>query len=178
MNFMTPDLLARLQYETTVDSATEQWMTAIAEYEKRLRTIRKHLPRGARALAFRQDPHDGQVLMVGFSGDGATAIIVLKLDEAGNRRLVLEYDLLKKPEWSHHPELADFGGSIPLWLYDEFDAVEEHDMRFFIHSILFSNGRELRLSFKRMRCKTIEQYLGMVHLGDSVATGEKLLQTA
>jgi hypothetical protein len=159
MKYMTPDLLGRLQDENTVDATSEEWDKALAAYKKRLLSIRKKLPPGARTLSRRYDPHDAEVLVAAINKEHPVAVILLRLDEPGNRIILLDYHLLKKPEVVKHPSLGEFGRPWQKWLYDEFDTVEENGVNYFSHSILLSGGQELKLSFLDMDCKPIEVML-------------------
>jgi len=172
---MTPELLARAQDEKTVDAASDEWEKALERYTEHLRAIWPKLPRSARRLARRVNLHDAVTLLVGIKEASTKAMILLHLDEPGDQTFVILYDLLKKMEWFDHSSLTKTasGGDHPLWLYDEFDVVEENDIKYFTHSILFSNGWELKLSFRGMYGGRIKQFLNQVR-----ALSREDLQTA
>lgn len=158
MNYMTPDLLVRLQDDSAVDAASEEWEKNIAAYTEHLRAIRKDLPRGVRRLTGRLCLHDAEVLAIGLDKQRPLVVIVLKLDEPAGEIVMLQYVLLKKPEVVSHRSLEQFGRPWRRWLYDEFDAVEENGVRFFRHAVLFSGGQEMRLSFLDARRQVVQNY--------------------
>ncbi len=146
MKFLTPDLLARFQSEdeTTALRAHDEWEEAGERYHVELDSIRNKLPANAVSLMDRFFLHDARVVWVG-SGDGAL-VFVLMLDGDGGG-LQLEYDLAEPATLTPHPELAE---DSPLeWLYDEFTLAG--DAAVFVHSILFTDGSELRLAVNALR---------------------------
>jgi hypothetical protein len=165
MKYMTPELLARAQDENTVDAASEEWDKALDAYTKHLKSVWKKLPRPVRHLAKRANLHDAEVFFVGTKRGGFSALVLLELDKPGDRIFILQYDLIKAMEWSEHSSVSKLGraGNRPLWLYDEFDMVqEESGFRYYTHSILFSDGHELKLSFRKVFGGHVSQLINLV----------------
>jgi len=150
MNYMTAELLARYQSENDSASleASEQWERAGERYRMELEGVREQLPGAALELVDRFNLHDARVLWVGL-GEGAL-VFVLMLDGDGGG-LQLEYDLAQPAMLTPHPEIAE---DCPLeWLYDEFGVTGKAPDAPSVHSILFTDGSELRLTFTALRCR-------------------------
>jgi hypothetical protein len=158
MKYMTADLVAKLQDENMPDAAAEEWERAIDAYRRHLRSIWDDLPSGAKTLFRRYCPHDVRVLDIAVYGKHPIVLIFLRLDEPYNKDVLLQYVLVKNLEIYNHPSLDKLGEPWQEWDYDEFDAVEENGNSYFTHSILFSGGRELKISFKDLRCRPIRKF--------------------
>ncbi len=145
MKYMTPELLAQYQSEDadTALQAYEQWEQAGERYQGELSELRRQLPESAVELMDRFRLHDARVLWAGI-GDGALAIVLmLDGDEGG---LQIDYDLAAPAAVVPHTEIAE---DCPVeWLYDEWGLT---DGGAFVHSILFTDGAELRLVFRGLR---------------------------
>ncbi len=149
MKYMTPELLAR--YQSANDEAAlaayDEWQAAGERYRAELDVIRDKLPPAALLLVDRFCLHDARVVGVGVGANALAFILVLDGEGGG---LHLEYDLVQPVALTPHPEIAE---DCPLeWLYDEFALGGEEGGGAFVHSILFTNGSELRLVFRSMRC--------------------------
>jgi len=148
MKYMTPELLARYQSEDadTALQAYEQWEQAGERYRAELSVVRRQLPESAVELMDRFRLHDARVLWAGI-GDGALAIVLLLDGEEGG--LQIEYDLAAPAAVTPHPEIAE---DCPVeWLYDEWGLTDGDGGGSFVHSILFTDGAELRLVFRNLR---------------------------
>lgn len=159
MKYMTPELLSRYQSEDegVALQAFEQWEQAGDNYRAELQSLRQKLPQEAVDLIDRFPLHDARVLFVGV--DPTAVVFVLMLDGDGGG-LQLEYDLMEPPALTLHPEIAD---ACPLeWMYDELSEADGH----FVHTILFSDGSELRLAFRSIRWR---HYPKAMFVGDPLS---------
>jgi hypothetical protein len=156
---MTPDLLARLQDDATVDAASEEWDAACAAYEDHFRAIQPGLPQAAGLVARGLHLHDAAVLAIAVNRKRTAVRIYLRLDEPGGRMIVLRYSGLRAFDLVDHPPLADSGKPLGSWLYSEFDVAEADGQWVATHAILFSGGKELRLSFRDLHVGRIEQFI-------------------
>jgi hypothetical protein len=75
-------------------------------------------------------------------------VLVLQLDPPPQEFLVLHYRLVVLDEVSHHRRLREERWSPLEWLHDEVDLIPSDDHFEFEHSILFTQGLELRLHFR------------------------------
>jgi hypothetical protein len=168
MKYMTPELLARYQSddEGAALKAYEQWEEAGDRYRAELLAIRPRLPQSAVDLTNRFALHDARVLWAAVGGD--TLVFVLRLDGEGGG-LQLEYGLAEPATLITHPGIAE---DCPLeWLYDEFALAAEGEGAPIVHSILFTDGSELRLAFTELRWRHFPKtmFLGRPGIGDGTA---------
>ncbi len=108
---------------------------------------------------------NSKLLVLGVRNDLRMISLFLELDDAAETGLQLAYDLARKPELLKHPELAEKGTPIE-WLYDEFDVRKVGARRIFTHAILFTGGRELKLSFHKLRLIPYEKIVIQGRGGD------------
>jgi hypothetical protein len=151
MKYFTPDLLLRFGSEddATADAAHLEWERKSRQYQERLDDLRSQLPRTAKSLLRRYCLHDARVLMLGISRDDLALSLFLELADEAGTAVQLVYDLVRKPRLRKHPELTERGAPLE-WLYDEFDVEEGKGGKVFTHSILFADGQELRLAFRKL----------------------------
>ena len=148
MKYMTAGLLARYQSEDegTARQAYEEWEQAGELYRAELQDMRPRLPAEAVELLERYCLHDARVLFA--AADAGALVFVLLLDGDGGG-LQLEYDLTEPAALTPPPEIAE---DCPLeWLYDEFGVPDAAGKATFFHSILFTDGSELRLTCRALR---------------------------
>jgi hypothetical protein len=149
MKYFTPDLLARFgsANDQIADSAQQEWEQAHEVYVKHLEAIGPMLPPPLQSLLDRCYLHDAKVLTMAL-GDNSFSIM-LKLDTPRGEWIELRYSLKGKPKFIVHPDLVE--KDVPLeWLYDEIAATAEDNTNTLTHSILFTGGRELELSFDNL----------------------------
>jgi hypothetical protein len=160
MKFFTPDLLARFGSadDATADAAHREWEQADGKYRKRLDRIRAKLPPAARELTRRFCLHDARLLTLGVRDDYRSLFLFLSLDTPDGEGLLLEYDLVKRPQILKHPSLSEPGTPLE-WLYDEFGVGRGRGHPTFKHSILFTGGRELDLTFRGLRLRLFKKVL-------------------
>src|SRR5262249_36518301 len=124
-----------------------EWEQAHEAYVKHLETIRPMLPPPLQSLLDRCYLHDAKVLTMALGENSFS--MMLKLNTPPGEWIELRYSLKGKPQFIVHPDLAEKG--VPLaWLYDEIGATTEDNTVTLTHSILFTRGRELQLSFDNL----------------------------
>ncbi len=159
MKYFTPDLLVRADSEDDkiAEAAHQAWEKATQRYLAFLRTIRTKLPAGARRLARKVCLHDARVKMVATKEDPLTLSLFLQFSSPSTEGVQLFYDLAARPKRITHPQLAS--SRTPLeWLYDEFGVVKKEKPRTFTHSILFTGGHEMRLTFRGLKVQVFENF--------------------
>jgi hypothetical protein len=168
MNYMTPELLARVrsQDDDVAEAAAEEWERRGEEYRKRLQEIRSRhgLPRGLRKLLNRDVLHDAKVLTLAVDEEGKRFSVFVELARpAGSesKRLELEYRLVGGPrglDLKQHAALKGDGREFGWWLYDEI-GVTEGKVELYTHSILFTGGWEVQLTFFSLACRPLDFFL-------------------
>jgi hypothetical protein len=146
MKYFTPERYVRLgdlHEESAFRTATEDWEQALTAYRTRLREIQDTLPASLRQLLQSFSLHDADVLTMG--QQGLTYVIVLRLDPC-HRDLVLNYTLAEEPSLDRSALPPEHCSPHVEWLYDEIELAKT-EPPVFDHSILLSNGWELRLRF-------------------------------
>ena len=154
MNYFTRERYLALQErdDDAMDAADAAWATVADQYDAYVRTIRPELPEAVRQLLEGFYLHDARVLSMGQRGD--TFVITLQLDVPPNELLTITYSLAGTPEirTDRFPWAAP--AETPHWLYEEIELVHDGNERRFAHSILFSNGWEVRLPFRAVDMAT------------------------
>jgi hypothetical protein len=159
---MTPELIARFRSndDAIAEPASVEWELQGAAYRKRLKEIRTCLPPGARRLLQRYSLHDARVLTMA-ADEVPHFSVFLELDcptSEADRYIELRYRLAggiaKTLKLLHYEELAEDGKPLGWCMYDEID-MEEGPVEAFTHSILFTGGWELRLTFFTMHCRRL-----------------------
>jgi hypothetical protein len=91
--------------------------------------------------------HDADILSMGQEGN--TFVIVLQLDAPPHNLLTLLYSLAGEPLIDRSVLPPQYCSPRPQWLHEELEVVEQGGgERHFVHSILLSNGWQLRLPFR------------------------------
>jgi hypothetical protein len=157
MRFFTPDLYIRFNSpdEETADRADEEWEVAVRAYRKHLKGLAGHLPPAAEKLANRPF-HDAELLGLrpdigppdsSFPGPSAA----VALEQEGEIITLLYF--LREPVRTH-PGVGGwrFSKEDVHWLYDELDVSPRAP--FFLHRILFSDGRVVEIPFWGLACLT------------------------
>jgi hypothetical protein len=167
MKFFTPDLLIRFGStdDAIADAAQDEWETAHRQYLDHLREIRSKLPRSVQDFLRRICLHDARLLTLGIREDSGKLLLFLELDTPPDKGVLLTYDLAKRPELVIHPSLSEQGTPVE-WLYDEIDVAKGGKPSIFTHSILFTGGRELQLTFRRMRVMLFQKVFGKAAEGN------------
>lgn len=176
MKFFTPELLTRFGSDdpAIAEAAEAELEVQADEYLQALGKIEQELPPRFRDLLDRYYLHDARVLSAaGFSVTDAEVLVTsfrnetsfgnghhegrerraptyglhLQLDVAPKELLVLQYRSVLLEALIRHDLVGDDCPYIE-WLHDEVELVPSAVGRAFRHSILFTNGWELRLTFQ------------------------------
>jgi hypothetical protein len=157
MNHLTPQLLVRLQDrsdERTFLTALDDWERALTNYQTQLAQIRESLPAELQRLLDTVSLHDARVLDMWWGGRSQFTV-TLHPESDPSRLVVLTYSLAGPPE-VHQDVLSPAVRSEPVaWLYDELEFGKDSrpEEPTFTHSILLSDGREVRLRFRNLTVK-------------------------
>jgi hypothetical protein len=163
MKYMTPELLARVRSldDSVAEAARDEWQERCEVYNRRLKEIRGEFSSGVRRL-MRFNFHDAKVK--GMAGDEAPHFsLFLELSDpsqpSGKKDLEIRYRLVGGMgtgfEVLRHRELREDGAPFRWWLYDELD-ISDGKIRAMTHSILFSGGWEIRLTFYSVSCRRLD----------------------
>lgn len=153
MNYFTRERYLALQERgDAMDAADAVWAEAVAGYETYLQTIRPEMPESVRELLDGFYLHDARVLSMGRRGD--RFVISLQLDVPPNELLTITYSLVGPPEIRQDLFPWATPATTPAWLYEEVELVGAGERGHFLHSILFSNGWEVRLPFREVQLST------------------------
>ena len=174
MKYFTPELFVKLQEcedQSAFRAVNASWEDAIRRYRERLGEIRTGPKDGVRDFSRRKSLHDAHVVDIGVYEMRLT--IVLK-ETTGAGLVSLTYSLVDSPSIDRAAIPEQHQSSPTSWLYDEIDRDEEmiFDPRLrllaktpglpegnngqprwkpiFHHSILLSNGWEIRVRFHRL----------------------------
>jgi len=163
--------------EAARDAADADWEDAVERYDAYLQSIHQDLPECIRPLLDGFYLHDARVLSMGRQGD--TFLISLQLDVPPNELLTITYTLAGPPD----VETETFPWTNPAspvvdWLYEELELVREGGRHSFVHSILFSNGWEVRIPFHAVHMTTAFPLLPLPHSRKLVPTPGPTSQTA
>ena len=184
MRFFTPDLLERFGSEddSIATEAHKEFEARSREYLRQLDEIAENLPQRLRALLEHHYLHDARVISHSPFGicaprelgngnladptpgaqqtspDGRLPSfwIHLQLDTPPREILVLQYRSALIEEARLHQSPGGEESPNLEWLYDEVDLIPVGDGREFRHSILFTNGLELRLRFEDFDFATLK----------------------
>jgi len=160
LKFMKPEILVKLNEdnENTPDAVArameveDQWEENGKQYAARLREITPRLPDGVVTFLNKACLHDAAMLgeLTGVGGRSLVLLAKLVLPRIDSDNECWYYGLYYQEirelrtvmhEGSYFTELDPH----PEWAYDEFDITEDG---YIVHSILFSDGRELEITFR------------------------------
>jgi hypothetical protein len=193
MNYFTPELLIELQEcQSPVGfrAVNAKWELAVKQYGHELQELLPSLKGALRRFVKRGSLHDARVLDVGASEQSLTVVVQ---EELAPKLLCLTYALVEPPWIDRNALPEEHRTPQVLWLYDELDV--DREMLFnpkrrvqerasavptetpdkeewrpiFLHSILLSNGWEIRLRFHRFADARTTSLLrsGLLAVGDS-----------
>lgn len=163
MKYMTPELLARFRSldDSIAEAASAEWERRCEAYNEHLEEIRGSLSRGSRRL-LRYQFHDAKVRTMAADEVPHFSFFISLPDpteRGGRKHLELRYRLVggigKGYERLQHKELEGDGKPFGWWLYDEFD-LSEGSVPAMTHSILFTGGQEIRLTFFSVSCRRLD----------------------
>ncbi len=160
MKYFTPERLFRLQDRSDEQqflAALDDWEVASRAYRQHLGQIGEALPPALRRLVHAVALHDARVIDLWPprpESQRARFTIILQPESDLSRRVVLRYSLLEPPQIDRNA-LGDEACSRPLaWLYDELgvepSAPSQSGEPTLTHRILFSNGWEVGLRFRKV----------------------------
>jgi hypothetical protein len=152
MKYFTPERHVALQdfsSGATMNAADAAWQEAVDRYAVYCDSVEPLLPPGFRKMQSDYYLHDAVVTGMGRRGDHF--VIVLRLDSPPNDLLLMEYDLIAEPILNAEalPPQYRSKGKVQ-WLHDEAELTATAPAGN-LHSILLSNGWEVRLPFKDVR---------------------------
>ncbi len=156
MKYFTPDRYVRLQdfsSDAKMDAAGEDWERAARRYRRKLSRLLPELPSSLQSLVAKYCLHDAQVLTIG--SKDCTFIIVLRLSGPPQQLLILNYELAGAPVILKGVLPPDHCAEQTQWLYDEIEHVSGNK-DVWVHSILLSNGWEVRLPLRNLRLNQSE----------------------
>ncbi len=146
MNYFTPERYAALQDFSTdaaMNAADTAWQAAVDRYAAYYASVEAQLAAGIRKTQAAYYLHDAVVFNLGRQGN--RFVIVLQLDTPPNDLLVFDYELTAEPVLDRQAFPPQYQGKGAVeWLYDEVELTATNPVAF-THSILFSNGWEVRL---------------------------------
>ena len=165
MKYMTPDLLAQFRSENDdgADAAAAEWDRRCEAYLSHLEIIGPSLSPGHHRLLRRYDFHDAKVTAALAADEVPHFSILIELDDPTKRTARRTWSFAIgswagcSRAWSgskHEASVRD-GGPFGWWLSDEFD-VSTGDVPAMTHSILFTGGYEIRLTFFSMSCRRLD----------------------
>jgi hypothetical protein len=147
MKYFTPELFARLQDRDSraMDAADADWEAAEGRYEQRLQelgpAIDPVLKRFEGVLL-----HDATVESISRRDD--QLIMVLRKDVPPRDVVTLTYTLAGEPFIDRNALPPQLRSQVMQFQYDELDVEQRANQACLTHSILFSNGWEVRVPFR------------------------------
>jgi hypothetical protein len=160
MKYFTPERCIALQdfsSDAVMDAADSAWDEQVEQYEAYYHSIEAALTPEFRRLQEGYYLHDAEVLYLGQHGDWF--FMALRLDPPPQQILQLSYELAGQPQIDRNalpPHLCAKNSG--LWQYDEVELVDSTGS-VCIHSILLSNGWEVRLPFHALRIEEMQALL-------------------
>jgi hypothetical protein len=152
MKFFTPQgyvALQDLSSDTAMNAADTAWQEAVDRYAAYYDSIAPLLPPCFRKM--QSDYYLRDAVVAGMGRRDYGFLIVLRLDTPPNDLLMLEYDLTAEPALETEALPPPYRSKGPVqWLYDEVESTGSAPAAY-LHSILLTNGWEVRLPFKDVR---------------------------
>jgi hypothetical protein len=155
MKYFTPELYVRLQEFDTdaMDRVDAEWEAAQERYEERLRELGAVLQPFAQRLE-NVLLHDATVRTITRGQDRLT--IELLTDRSPKEVVTLTYSLAGEPFINRNALPEQHRGGMMQYQYDELDVLETVGPACLTHSILFSNGWEMRVPFRDLHVAVAE----------------------
>jgi hypothetical protein len=158
MKYFTPELIHAYGSDDPAvwREAERRWDAACTVYAAHLDAIKPNFPPGLRRLEENFNLHDAVVQGLG-QRDGKL-LIVVQLDRPPQPLLILAYDLVGEPqirEDALHPEDRSSGSQVD-WQHDE---IEQSSGSAWQHTILLSNGWEVRIPFRDVQVEEVAALL-------------------
>jgi hypothetical protein len=148
MKYFTPDLHTRFCSldPAVAGPAHAEWEQVLTKYEQRIKKIRSEMSPQVRQLGEQLRLHDADLVCL--LRQNNAAILVLRLEPPATDVVLLRYEVLREPVVTADVLPPDVRSSRPQFLYDEVDVIIRKGQKLFTHAILFSNGLEVKLSFR------------------------------
>ena len=196
MKFFTPNLIERFGSDDdriALAAQTELEQSSEA-YSRRLSEVASELPQRFQELLERNYLHDARVIDHSFLGNGDSESLgasepranitgwksaeraegrllsfwmVLELDTPPRELLALQYRSVLIEGVDIHQALREDECPYLEWQYDEVELINTGRAQEFRHSILFTNGLELRLRFKDFDFATLKPIASMPELAEA-----------
>jgi hypothetical protein len=198
MRYFTPPLFIRLQECPDAEAfvaVNAAWEQAAQQYWAHLQQLGPRMSPELQRFVGWGSMHDARVLEIGATPRRLTIVL---LEERAPRLLSLTYSLVDAPVIDRAALPPEHQSLPTLWLYDEIDrdsemlfnvklrvqnrasavtapASSEDGWRpIFLHSILLSNGWEIRLRFHRLAAT---RTISLLHAAESPSSDQEALRT-
>jgi hypothetical protein len=155
MHYFTPERWVSLQNvadERAFYTAQEEWQRAVAAYREALSRVLPGVPHPLRRFAEHECLHDATLLA---AWQGRTRLyLLLRPDPPAARLVLLTYTLVEPPQVTTAALPPEYRTEGARWMYDEIGVEREGPsdnpaVGVFTHSVLLSNGWEVRLRFRQ-----------------------------
>ena len=161
MKHFRPELYLRSQPRhdrATVEAAVAEWDRAETDYEAELKQNWGRFPAAVQSYLDSVRLHDG-VLVADGPPDSDRYRLVVRSDTPDGEFVEFVYRLVEDPTVHDAGFPDDLKSDAAHWLYDEFEADPVPTQSRFTHSILFSDGRELRIPFSSLEVQRFSPLL-------------------
>ena len=175
MKYFTPELyvLGNSPDEADWERQEEEWERQIKRYQRHYRKIKDQLPETVRRFHDDYCLHDADVFGPARFSNGPrsakTDQVVMVVQNLNtlfaqhlNTLMVLRYAITAEPLVQVPVPSDVFHVGQPIWLYDEIDVVTPGE---FVHEILVSDGRVIRIQFSDFRLE-IAPLVGPVKMSE------------
>jgi hypothetical protein len=196
VRYFTPELFVRLQECPNAEAfpaVNAAWEQSAQQYWEQLQQLTPQFPPELRRFVRWGSMHDARVLEIGTAPRRTTLVL---LEDRAPRLVFLTYSLVDAPVIDRAALPREHHSVPTLWLYDEverdpemlynvrrrvqhrtsalpaLEASEDGRRPIFLHSILLSNGWEIRLRFHRL---TASRTNCLLHGADPTGRAEELL---
>lgn len=160
MKYFTPERYLALQdfsSAAAMNAADTDWEEAVAQYDAYLHSVLPSAPASVRQLVEGFFLHDADVLSMGRQGQ--ELVVVLQLDPPPNDLLTIVYTLAGEPTINRAAFAAEHDSGRAEWMHEELEVIDPGEPGQFRHSILLSNGWEIRVPFQAVQLKTAQPVL-------------------
>ena len=138
----------------TIEAAIAAWDREQDAYEAELKRDWARYPEAVRLYLDSVRLHAGVLVADGPTDENRYQLVV-RTDNPSREFVEFSYLLTEQPEVLDAGFPADLRSDTPHWLYDEFEVTPNLPaaMSLFTHSILLSDGRELRVRFRDLEMR-------------------------
>jgi hypothetical protein len=157
MKYFTPERYMALHdfsSDEVMNAADAAWEEAVDQYDAYYRSIEAVLSTGYRRLQESYYLHDALVLYMGQQGN--RFVVALQLDPPPRQIVHIAYDLAGEPVIDREALPREHRGTGAVdWMHDEVELRSESPL-LCVHSILLSNGWEVRLPFHDLHVEEVQ----------------------